>query len=216
MPYTPMTRTTFTRTCQAGLLAMGLLSGAAALAAKADRNQPMNVEADSLRHEDGRQTSVFTGNVVVNKGSIVIRGQQIEVRQGPQGQQFGTVLGNTSTQAFFRQKRDVVDEYIEGVADRIEYDSQADTVRFIGRAVLRRYRGASLNDETAGNTIVYDNNADVFTVDGGAAARTPANPSGRVRAMLTPVPKGDTSGPAPVTAPAPDLKATPALGEGKR
>ena len=97
MPYTPMTRTTFTRTGQACLVALGLLAGASALAAKSDRNQPMNVEADSLRHEDGRQTSIFTGNVVVNKGSIVIRGQQIEVRQGPQGQQFGTVLGNAVT-----------------------------------------------------------------------------------------------------------------------
>lgn len=214
MPYTPMTRTTFTRTGQACLVALGLLAGASALAAKSDRNQPMNVEADSLRHEDGRQTSIFTGNVVVNKGSIMIRGQQIEVRQGPQGQQFGTVLGNANAQAFFRQKRDVADEYIEGVADRIDYDSQADTVKFVGRAVLRRYRGASLNDETAGNTIVYDNNADVFTVDGGAAARTPTNPSGRVRAMLTPVPKGEP--PAPGTAASPDLKASPALGEGKR
>lgn len=213
MPYP-----TLTRVSQAVLLTTALLAGAGAWAERADRDKPMNVEADALRHEDARQTSVFTGNVVVTKGTIVIRGQQIEVRQGTQGQQFGTVLGNAQQQAFFRQKRDVADEHIEGVADRIEYNSQADTVKFIGRAVLRRYRGSSLNDETAGNTIVYDNSADVFTVDGGTTptAATPTNPGGRVRAMLTPVPKADPNAANPATGPAPLLKPTPRLGEGKQ
>lgn len=211
-----MTPPTFTRICQMVLLCAAVGTGVGAWAERADRDKPMNVEADALRHEDGRQTSIFTGNVVVTKGSIVIRGQQIEVRQGAQGQQFGTVLGNASQQAFFRQKRDVVDEYIEGVADRIEYNSQADTVKFIGRAVLRRYRGSSLNDETAGSTILYDNTADVFTVDGSpaTASATPNNPGGRVRAMLTPVPKVDT--PEPASSPSPLLKPTPSMGEGKQ
>ena len=212
-----MTHSTLTRICQATLLAAALCAGAGAWAERADRDKPMNVEADALRHEDGRQTSIFTGNVVVTKGTIQIRGQQIEVRQGPQGQQFGVVLGNAQQQAFFRQKRDVGDEHIEGVADRIEYNSQADTVKFIGRAVLRRYRGSNLNDETTGNTIVYDNSADVFTVDGGtnAAGATPNNTGGRVRAMLTPVPRAEANTP-PAPASNPTLRPSPRLGEGKQ
>lgn len=213
-----MTRPTLTRICQVLLLTTAVCTGVTAWAEKADRDKPMNVEADTLRHEDGRQTSVFTGNVVATKGTIVIRGQQIEVRQGAQGQQYGIVLGNAQQQAFFRQKRDGVDEHIEGVAERIEYNSQADTVKFIGRAVLRRYRGSNLNDETAGNTIVYDNAADVFTVDGGAAtsAATPNNPGGRVRAMLTPVPKTDASATSPANSPSPVLKPIPSMGQGKQ
>jgi hypothetical protein len=39
----------------------------------ADRDQPMNIEADALRHDD-QQQPVFTGNVVVTKGTIVMRG----------------------------------------------------------------------------------------------------------------------------------------------
>jgi hypothetical protein len=35
--------------------------------------QPMNIEADALRHDD-QQQPVFTGNVVVTKGTIVMRG----------------------------------------------------------------------------------------------------------------------------------------------
>lgn len=179
-----------------------LCSAPAAHAEKADRDKPMNAEADALRYDDARQTSVFTGNVVITKGTIVIRGARVEVRQDTAGNQFGVATGQ---RAFFRQKREGVEEFIEGEALRIDYDSRADTVKFTGDAVMRRYKGAQLNDETTGNVIVYNNTTDVFTVDGGEAARSPANPTGRVRAMLTPAPKPAAAGqPAPAPKPATD------------
>ena len=64
-----------------------------AWAEKADRNQPMNIEADALRYDDVKQLSVFTGNVVITKGSLMLRGARIEVRQDPQGYQFGVAVG---------------------------------------------------------------------------------------------------------------------------
>ena len=206
MPLNPRFRSSL---ALAALLLASLGGMGVALAEKADRNQPMNAEADALRYDDARQTSVFTGNVVITKGSIVIRGAQVEVKQDAQGNQFGTVTGSP---AFFRQKRDGADEFIEGTAQRIEYDSKADTVRFVGSAVLRRLKGTAVNDETAGAVIAYNNTTDVFTVDGGPANRTAANPTGRVRAMLTPVPKAGDA-PTPAT-PAP-LKPSGQLGEGR-
>ncbi len=195
----------------AGLLCTGL-----AQAERADRDKPMNAEADALRYDDARQVSVFTGNVVITKGSIVLRGAQVEVRQDAQGGQFGLVTGSAAAPAFFRQKRDVPDEFIEGEALRIEYDSKADVVRFTGNAVLRRYRGAQVNDESSGATIVYNGGTDMFTVDGGAANRTPGNPRGRVRAMITPLPKADApASPAPTTPPT-SLRPSGQIGEGSR
>lgn len=190
----------------ATLIVAALLGlGAPAHAERADRSAPMNVEADALRYDDARQVSVFTGRVVITKGTIRIRGHQVEVRQNDQGQQFGIALGDASQRAFYRQKRDGLDEYIEGEAERIEYDGQADRVTFRGRAELRRYRGTVLNDRTSGAVIVYDNRNDTFTVDGDRAQPTPDNPGGRVRALLTP--RG--ADPA-TTQPAPDTPA-PAL-----
>lgn len=182
-------------------LAAVLCSATVAHAEKADRDKPMNAEADALRYDDARQTSVFTGNVVITKGTIVIRGARVEVRQDPAGNQFGVATG---PRAFFRQKREGVDEFIEGEARRIDYDSQADTVKFTGDAVMRRYKGTQLNDETTGNVIVYNNSTDVFTVDGGEASRQPGNPTGRVRAMLTPNPKPAPAGQAPAARPPAD------------
>jgi lipopolysaccharide export system protein LptA len=181
-------------------LALALAAGGAG-AEKADRNKPMNVEADALRYDDVQQTSVFTGKVVVTKGTIVIRGAKMTVRQDPEGYQYGVVTAEPGKQAYFRQKRDGVDEYIEGESETIEYDGRADRVKFIGRAEMRRLRGATVNDETSGSVITYDNTNDQFTVDGGTVAATPSNPGGRVRATLAPR-QGASGAAAPASAPA--------------
>ena len=48
----------------------------------------------------------------------------------------------------------------------IEYDGRSDSVRFVRNAELRRLRGAVVNDAITGAVIVYNNQTDVFTVDG--------------------------------------------------
>jgi lipopolysaccharide export system protein LptA len=181
-----------------------------ASAERADRSKPLNVEADAGRYDDVKQVGTFSGNVVVTKGTIQIRAGRIEIRQTPEGHQAAVATAAPGKLSSFRQKREGVDETIEGEADRIEYDGRSDTVRFIGHAVVRRYREGNVADETAGNLISYDNSAEVFSVSGGSAASSPENPSGRVRAVLTP---RDAAASAPGAASAPPLKPSPALGE---
>jgi lipopolysaccharide export system protein LptA len=189
-----------------------LLSAIPAGAEKADRTKPMNIEADALRYDDLKQTSVFTGKVVLTKGTILIRGARIEVRQDPEGHQYGVVTAEPGRLAFYRQKREGVDEFIEGEADLIEYDGKADRVKFIRHAELRRFRGTTLNDEMVGNLITYDNSNDMFTVDGG-----PASPAvgGRVRAVLAPRPNASAPRAAAPVAPA-QLRPSVTLDGGKK
>ena len=127
-------------------------------AEKADRNKPMNIEADALRHDELKQTSVFTGRVVMTKGSIVLRGARLDVRQDAEGYQYGVVTAEPGKRAFFRQKRDTPpgapDEFIEGESEIIEYDGKADNVRFITRAEMRRYRESVVTDDVSGAVIV--------------------------------------------------------------
>ncbi|MFN9473588.1 lipopolysaccharide transport periplasmic protein LptA [Acidovorax sp.] len=181
----------------------------AAHAEKADRNKPMNIEADALRHDELKQTSVFTGRVVMTKGTIVLRGARLDVRQDADGYQFGVVTAEPGKRAFFRQKRDTLpgapDEFIEGESEVIEYDGRADNVKFITRAELRRFRESTLTDEITGQVIVYNNLTDVFTVDakprsGTNAAGDAQASGGRVRAILSP--KETPAGAAAPAAPA--------------
>ena len=120
-------------------LAVGIgLMPALARAERADRDKPMNIESDALRYDDKTQTSTFTGRVVLTKGTIVMRGARLDVRQDDQGNQFGTMQAEPGKRAFFRQKREGLNEFIEGEGETIEYDSKTDTVRFLRRAEMRR------------------------------------------------------------------------------
>jgi lipopolysaccharide export system protein LptA len=195
-----------------------------ALAEKADRTKPMNIEADAMRYDDLQQTSVFTGNVVVTKGTILIRGARIDVRQDPEGYQYGVVTAAPGKRAYYKQKRDTADdEWTEGEGEVIEYDSRADNVKFIRRAVMRRLIGATPNDESSGELIVYDQGKDTFTVNGASAAPgasvTAGAPGSRVRTILTPraaasgAAKSSAAPTSPATAPA---TPTPAPGRGLR
>lgn len=163
------------------LCAVCALGSGVASAEKGDRQQPMNIEADALRYDDLKQVSVFTGNVVLTRGTIIIRGARIEVRQDPQGYQYGVVTAAPGQRAFFRQKRDGDNEFIEGESETIEYDGKADVFKLIKDAQLRRLRGTQVTDTVSGTNIQYNSLTDVFTVDGGTQRG-----SERVRATLTP------------------------------
>ncbi len=180
------------------VIAALLCLAGSAQAEKADGNKPMNIEADSLRYDDAKQISVFTGRVLLSKGTIQIRGERLEVHQDPDGYQFGVATGSADKLAFFRQKREAVDEYIEGEGETITYDGRADTITFARRAQLRRLRGSVVADEINGGNIVYENLTDLFSVDG-VAKNAPAGSlaTGRVRVMLTPKPEAAASATAP-------------------
>lgn len=183
-----------------------LLAGAApAWAEKADRFKPLNDEADAMRHDELKQHTLFTGNVIITKGTIVLRGERVEVSQTPDGYQRAVITAAPGKVAYWRNKRDGVDETIEAEAELIEYDGKADVVQLTRKAVLRRFAGATLADETSGAVIRYDNARELFTVDG-----EPRNLGGggtRVRAQLSP----RQQPPAPGAPAAPALRPSPAL-----
>ena len=182
---------------------IALLLCAAALtsaqAEKADRSKPLTIEADQPGSVDLlKQLVIFNGNVVVTQGTLAIRAERVEVRERPDGHRSATALGSAAKPATFKQKRDGVDETIEGSAERIEYDSRGDVVRFSGNAQVRRLRGATPADEISGSVITYDNGNETFSVQGAAAAPGAASTagSGRVRVVITPKPESPASAPA--------------------
>ena len=179
-----------------------------AQAEKADRGKAMTLESDKpctvnlLKH-----TSVCSGNVVITQGSLLIRADRLEVRETADGYRQATATGADGKPAQYRQKRDGSDETVEGQSARIDYDASAGTVRLEGQARVRLLSAGTVSDEIQGAVIVWDSNAEVFNVQGGAP--NAANPGGRVRAVLAP---RQASAPVPVAS-APSLRSSPALGE---
>jgi len=191
----PPSYPTFHRSLAAAVLAACLV-GVPAHAEKADRSKPMVVEADRPGTVDlQRQVVVFNGNVSISQGTMVMRAERVEMREMPDGYRAATAMGSPGKPATWRQRRDGVDEVVEGSADRIEFDGRADTMRFLGNGAVRRLRSGVVADEITGGSIVWDNIAEVFKVEGGATSAT--NPTGRVRVILSPRAEGPPASPAP-------------------
>lgn len=198
------------RALASAALACLLLAGAApqALAERADRDKPVNVEADAMRYDDLRQTNVFTGNVRLTKGTMAIRADRLVLRQDAEGHQYATANGNLAS---FRQKREGADQFVVGVGEQLEYDGKADTIRLQNRANLKRLENDRVTDELHGSLIVYDARTESITVQGGGpSSATPENPAGRVRVVIQPRSAGQAAAPDPAPlAPAPRLQSVP-------
>jgi lipopolysaccharide export system protein LptA len=178
------------------VLLLSIAGSGSVFAERADRDKPMNFEADALKADELKRVRELRGNVVISKGTLLMRADQIVVRDDAEGFQYALASSTGGKRSFFRQKREGVDEYIEAEAEQMEYDGKADTVKFQKRAVVRRYRGATLADETVGAVIVLDNRSETFSVDGGTTTAASGNAAGgRVRGVLTPN-RGAASAPA--------------------
>lgn len=203
---------------RAGLLAALVgttVAAPPAFAERGDRSRPMVVEADRPGTVDlQRQVVVFNGNVTISQGTMVIRAERVELRELPDGYREAVAIGSATQPASYRQKRDGVDETVEGSAERIEYDGRAETLRFVGSGAVRRLRGGVVADEITGRVITWNAASEVFSVEGGSP--TAANPGGRVRAVLSPRADGAPAAapPAAASAPAPGGTLTPSRSVG--
>jgi lipopolysaccharide export system protein LptA len=174
----------------------------AGLAEKADRDKPVNIEADRMTVDDNKQVAVFEGRVVITRGTLQLRGERVTVQQDSTGFQYGVAIGSPAT---FRQKRDGADGWVEGEAERIEYDGKKEFVEFFNRAMLRREQ-----DEARGNYISYDSKTEFFRVQASKEATERPGQSSRVRAVIQPKNK-DKDKDEPKSAPASDPKPAPGI-----
>lgn len=158
-------------------LATALLSGAV-YAEKGDRDKPINLEADTVDVNDQTRVSTYQGNVRLIQGTLVISADKLVVVQDAEGLSKGTAYGRP---AYFKQKRDGMDENVEGWAQRIEYDGKTEKLEMFTQARVKRGQ-----DEVRGNYITYDGQSESYRVVGGRDGATENNPGGRVRAVIQP------------------------------
>jgi len=153
------------------------LAAAPALAEKADRDKPTQIESNRMSQDDTRRMNLFEGNVVLTKGTITVRADRIVVHQDAEGFQFTTATGMPVR---FRQRQDPKDGkeggWMEGEAQRIEIDDRNEKIELFEHARVNRD-----GDEVTGNYIFVDQRSDFFSVNAGKGA-----PGGRVKAVIQP------------------------------
>lgn len=164
-----------------------------AFAERADREKPINIEADRINVDDVKKVQVFDGNVVLNQGTLQIRANRIVVTQDADGFQKGTALGGANGLARFRQKREGKDDFVEGEGERIEHDAHNEKTELFVRAWVK-----SGSDEVKGNYISYDALTEKYlvTTGGGETKSATGAAQARVRAIIQPKGKNGNEKPA--------------------
>ena len=175
-----------------------MLAAAPARAEKADRDKPVNIEADRVSVDDVKKIQTFDGNVQLVKGTLIIRAERIVVIQDDDGYQRGIATGTASVPPRFRQKREGQDEYIEGEGERIEHDAKAEKTEFFNRAWVK-----SGLDEVRGQFISYDARSEQYFVTSGPnGTRAKPGSGDRVRAVIQPKNSGAAAAVPAAAAPA--------------
>lgn len=195
-------------------------AGLSVHAERADRSKPMTVDSSGTTPDVvnlNKHSAVFTGNVVITQGTLVIHADRVEVSEDADGQRLGYAFGAPDRPATFRQKRDGDDLYSEGEAQKIEYDSAANRVRFVGAAHLRMLHGAAVTDQASAALITYDTLADTIALNGGGATGTAPSTGerGRTTVVFTPKAAGSAPAPKPLELPAPAGGAASTPGSGR-
>lgn len=214
---TPVACVKTLRVCLIAALAFLTLGTAPlAFAERADRDKPINFEAASVKIDEASQAQVLTGDVVITKGTLVVRADRIEIRQdAATGYEFAIATVEKGKKVSYRQKRDTPkgapEEFFEGFADAMSYDGKTDVVKLVGNAKVRRMRDAAVNDEAEGSLIVIENLTSTYTITGGTAP-TAANPKGRVQGMFAPRAAASSAEAAAKPADPVNLKGSPKLG----
>lgn len=170
----------------AGFVFMLLMQTASA--ERADREKPMQLEADRATVEDvnrkeGSRISTFIGNVILTQGTLRILADKVVMKEDAQGFRHATATGNLVS---FRQKRDGMDEYVEGWSEQAEYDSKTDKIELYRRARLKRGF-----DEVQGDYISYNMRNEFFQVIGSKERGVESGPDKRVRITIQPKNKAE-------------------------
>ncbi|MDI6748854.1 MAG: lipopolysaccharide transport periplasmic protein LptA [Rhodocyclaceae bacterium] len=157
-----------------------LLAAGNVLAERADRDKPVHLEAARVTVDDAKRIHVFEGNVVLTQGTLMIRTAKLVVTQDASGFQKGVATGGENGLARLRQKREGKDEWVEGEAERIEYDAKSEKAEFFNRAWVK-----SGSDEVRGHYISYDGKTEQYLVTA-APGSSPSSTDGRVTAIIQP------------------------------
>ena len=164
---------------------LSLLSLAAS-AERADSLKQAIINFDSGDVDEVTQTRILTGNVVVTRGTLSLKADRALVKETPEGYMTVTLTSNPGKVATFRQKRDGgADLWVEGRAERIEYDQKTEVAKLFSKANITQLDGKRVTDEVNGEFISYDSRKEVFAVRNDASGENKPG-KGRVTLILAP------------------------------
>ena len=168
-------------------LSLCLLATQNVLAERADRDKPMQLEANRVTIDDAKKIQILEGDVLITKGTMMLKADRVVITEDQYGFQKSVASGGKDGLAHFRQKREGSEDYVDGEAERIEYNSNSEIAELFHRAWVK-----SGEDEVRGDYIWYDAVSEKYLVTAGKNL-DPKGPPARVRAIIQPKNKSTVS-----------------------
>jgi lipopolysaccharide export system protein LptA len=157
-----------------------------AVAERADSLKQAVVEYDTLDVDEVSGTRILTGNVILTRGTLVLKADRALLKESPEGYMSVTLTANAGRLTTFRQKRDGgPDLWIEGQAERIEYDERSELVRLYSNALVKELESNRMTNQITGPFISYDNRKEIAAVRNDASGQSKVG-GGRGTLILSP------------------------------
>lgn len=147
------------------LLAALLAAAGQAAAEKADAYKPTQISCRSCDGNSLTGTFTMAGGVELTRGTLAISADGGRVEESPEGYQRILLQAEPGKKVRFRQKADGPGErWMEGEADRVEYDDRSAMVKLMSKAKVRRTLGGLQTEAAEGEYIAYDSRTEEFTL----------------------------------------------------
>lgn len=155
-----------------GFMCAFALLGVSTAAPAVNRDDPINIEADSAELKE--DFSVYTGQVRLSQGAMVLQGDRLVVRKAGKGNYTLSLSGRPAS--IYQPPEGNNPEAIRGHANKIDYASGQEILELRGNASIDRG-----GEKIAGDTIRYNvqQRRTLVNNEGGTAG-------GRVKITLQP------------------------------
>ena len=147
-----------------------------AFALQSDRNQAISLLADRATYNDKTGVTTYSGNVVIEQGSMKVYAASI-VAQLNKNKQISTITA-TGSPAKFQQQLESNKGVARGEAQKIIYNAETGLINLIGNAYLYQ-DGASIRS----STLKYSMNKGDIEASGSTGA---SGTKGRVQIIIPP------------------------------
>jgi len=138
--------------------------------------------SDTLNYDDTAKESVFTGNVIMTRGLLTLKADELTMSEDAEGFQHGTATMDSGL-VHVRQENPEDYEVIEGQGQRGIYNGRTQEIELIGQATITRFVCGKPFDNIQGERIVYREASNTYQAYGGANS---AAHGGRVRSLAQP------------------------------
>ncbi len=124
-------------------------TSASSCALESDRDQPIYVAADRASIDDNTGITVYTGSVDITQGSMILRGDRVELRRDAEGNVDQII--SDGTPAYFEQQPSEEQAVTVATGDKLDYGVGTQLLKILGDAKVTQ-----AGDEFTGARINYD------------------------------------------------------------